>query len=65
MPDISEDVGSTEETADVHNTLFGPVQGSLASILGMSPWPSGYTENTPDSARKTIEAVKRAHWQVG
>jgi hypothetical protein len=60
MPDISEDVEPAEETADVHNTFFGLMQGSLAGPLGKSSWPSGYIESPPGGSRKTIEAVKGA-----
>lgn len=55
VPDISEDAEPTEEGANVHDTVFGLVQGRLAGLLGKS---SGYIESLPDGAKKTIEALK-------
>lgn len=55
VPDISEDAEPTEETANVHDAVFGLVQGRLAGLLGKS---SGYIESLPDGAKKTIEALK-------
>ncbi|KAH9985296.1 hypothetical protein BJV77DRAFT_1062025 [Russula vinacea] len=55
VPDISEDAEPIEETANVHDAVFGLVQGRLAGLLGKS---SGYIESLPDGAKKTIEALK-------
>lgn len=55
VPDISEDTEPAEETANVHDAVFGLVQGRLAGLLGKS---SGYVESLPDGAKKTIEALK-------
>jgi nucleosome assembly protein 1-like 1 len=55
VPDISEDAEPTEETSNVHDAVFGLVQGRLAGLLGKS---SGYIESLPDGAKKTIEALK-------
>ena len=51
MPDISEDVGLAEETADVHITLVGLVQGCLSGLLGKSFWFSDYIESPQDCRR--------------
>jgi len=55
VPDISEDAEPAEETANVHDAVFGLVQGRLAGLLGKS---SGYIESLPDGAKKTLEALK-------
>ncbi|KAH9974508.1 hypothetical protein BJV74DRAFT_782407 [Russula compacta] len=55
VPDISEDAEPAEEAANVHDAVFGLVQGRLAGLLGKS---SGYVESLPDGAKKTIEALK-------
>lgn len=55
VPDISEDAEPAEESANVHDAVFGLVQGRLAGLLGKS---SGYVESLPDGAKKTIEALK-------
>jgi hypothetical protein len=55
VPDISEDAEPAEEAANVHDAVFGLVQGRLAGLLGKS---SGYIESLPDGAKKTIEALK-------
>jgi hypothetical protein len=55
VPDISEDAEPAEEAANVHDAVFGLVQGRLAGLLGKS---SGYIEGLPDGAKKTIEALK-------
>ncbi len=55
VPDISEDAEPAEESANVHDAVFGLVQGRLAGLLGKS---SGYIEGLPDGAKKTIEALK-------
>lgn len=55
VPDISEDAEPAEETSNVHDAVFGLVQGRLAGLLGKS---SGYIESLPDGAKKTIEALK-------
>ena len=51
MPDSSEDVGPAEETADVHSTLVGLMQGCLSGLLGKSSWPSDYIESPQDGRR--------------
>jgi len=55
VPDISEDAEPGEESANVHDAVFGLVQGRLAGLLGKS---SGYVEGLPDGAKKTLEALK-------
>jgi nucleosome assembly protein 1-like 1 len=55
VPDISEDAEPGEESANVHDAVFGLVQGRLAGLLGKS---SGYVESLPDGAKKTLEALK-------
>jgi hypothetical protein len=55
VPDISEDAEPAEESANVHDAVFGLVQGRLAGLLGKS---SGYIESLPDGAKKTLEALK-------
>ena len=55
VPVISEDPEPGEEAANVHDAVFGLVQGRLAGLLGKS---SGYIESLPDGAKKTIEALK-------
>jgi hypothetical protein len=56
VPDISEDAEPAEEpTSNVHEAVFGLVQGKLAGLIGRS---SGYVESLPDGAKKTIEALK-------
>ncbi len=55
VPDISEDAEPAEDSANVHDAVFGLVQGRLAGLLGKS---SGYIESLPDGAKKTIEALK-------
>jgi nucleosome assembly protein 1-like 1 len=55
VPDISEDAEPAEESANVHDAVFGLVQGRLAGLLGKS---SGYIEGLPDGSKKTIEALK-------
>jgi hypothetical protein len=55
VPDISEDAEPAEESANVHDAVFGLVQGRLAGLLGKS---SGYVESLPDGAKKTLEALK-------
>jgi len=55
VPDISEDAEPAEETTNVHDAVFGLVQGRLAGLLGKS---SGYIESLPDGAKKTLEALK-------
>jgi hypothetical protein len=55
VPVISEDPEPGEEGANVHDAVFGLVQGRLAGLLGKS---SGYIESLPDGAKKTIEALK-------
>ncbi|KAF8502612.1 NAP-domain-containing protein [Russula emetica] len=55
VPDISEDAEPGEESANVHDAVFGLVQGRLAGLLGKS---SGYIESLPDGAKKTLEALK-------
>jgi hypothetical protein len=55
VPDISEDTEPAEESANVHDAVFGLVQGRLAGLLGKS---SGYIEGLPDGAKKTLEALK-------
>lgn len=55
VPDISEDAEPAEESSNVHDAVFGLVQGRLAGLLGKS---SGYVESLPDGAKKTIEALK-------
>jgi hypothetical protein len=55
VPDISEDAEPAEESANVHDAVFGLVQGRLAGLLGKS---SGYIEGLPDGAKKTLEALK-------
>jgi hypothetical protein len=55
VPDISEDAEPAEESANVHDAVFGLVQGRLAGLLGKS---SGYIESLPDGVKKTLEALK-------
>jgi len=55
VPDISEDAEPAEDSANVHDAVFGIVRGRLAGLLGKS---SGYVESLPDGAKKTIEALK-------
>jgi hypothetical protein len=55
VPDISEDAEPAEESANVHDAVFGLVQGRLAGLLGRS---SGYIESLPDGVKKTLEALK-------
>jgi nucleosome assembly protein 1-like 1 len=55
VPDISEDAEPAEDSTNVHDAVFGLVQGRLAGLLGKS---SGYIESLPDGAKKTIEALK-------
>lgn len=55
VPDISEDAEPAEDSANVHDAVFGLVQGRLAGLLGKS---SGYVEGLPDGAKKTLEALK-------
>ena len=56
VPDISEDAEPAEEpTPNVHEAVFGLVQGKLAGLIGKS---SGYVESLPDGTKKTIEALK-------
>jgi hypothetical protein len=55
VPDISEDAEPADESANVHDAVFGLVQGRLAGLLGKS---SGYIESLPDGAKKTLEALK-------
>jgi nucleosome assembly protein 1-like 1 len=54
VPDIAEDA-EPEDTTAVHEAMLGLVQGRLAGLLGKS---SGYIENLPHGAKKTIEALK-------
>jgi hypothetical protein len=51
MSDISEVVGPAEETADVHNTLVGLMQGCLSGLPGKSSWPSDYIKSPQDGRR--------------
>jgi nucleosome assembly protein 1-like 1 len=55
VPDISEDAEPGEDSTNVHDAVFGLVQGRLAGLLGKS---SGYIEGLPDGAKKTLEALK-------
>ena len=55
VPDITEDAEPGEDSTTVHEAMLGLVQGRLAGLLGKS---SGYVENLPDGAKKTIEALK-------
>ena len=55
VPDISEVAEPAEEAPNVHDAVFGLVQGRLAGLLGKS---SGYIEGLPDGAKKTLEALK-------
>ena len=55
VPDISEDAEPAEDSTNVHDAVFGLVQGRLAGLLGKS---SGYIEGLPDGAKKTLEALK-------
>ena len=55
VPDISEVAEPAEEAPNVHDAVFGLVQGRLAGLLGKS---SGYIESLPDGAKKTLEALK-------
>jgi hypothetical protein len=55
VPDITEDAEPAEESTNVHEAMFGLVQGRLAGLLGKS---SGYIEGLPDGVKKTIEALK-------
>ena len=52
MPNIAEDVGLAEETADVHVTLVGLVQRCPSGLLGKSSWPSDYIESPQDGRRR-------------
>ena len=55
VPDISEDAEPAKDSTNIHNTIFGLVEGRLAGLLGES---SGYTKGLPDSAKKTLKALK-------
>ncbi len=55
VPDISEDAEPAEDGTAVQEAMLGLVQGRLAGLIGKS---SGYIESLPDSAKKTIEALK-------
>ena len=55
VPDMTEDAEPGEDSTTVHEAMLGLVQGRLAGLLGKS---SGYVENLPDGAKKTIEALK-------
>ena len=58
VPDIiSENAETVEETANVHDAVFGLMQGRLAGLLGKS---SGYIESILGGAKMTTEALRRA-----
>jgi nucleosome assembly protein 1-like 1 len=55
VPAISKAAEPAEESANIHDAIFGLVQGRLVGLLGKS---SGYIESLPDDAKKAIEASK-------
>ena len=57
VPDISKDAKPAEDSTNIHDTVFGLVEGRLTGLLGKS---LGYTEGLPDGAKKTLKALKGA-----